>query len=650
MGEGMNHGTEALACRLENGYSEGSAGLANRQKFTLTVSNGTVKMVHANHTDRGVGCASANANDVYADFDRDNTWTFASSNTAPDYGNVYNLSLAGYGTLDVDDKWGGKLTTTGGPGNTDWAFIPEGSLTDGSFAKWVERKAMYDVYLALDASSSTSTYASALETANEVYVNSSASVSQLRAATRALILATAAGIQQSTNVSALFTNANMQQDGTSDWTGTEVARSGGAIEKFQATITLTQSQTDIPNGMYTLVFRGMTRQDGSGAAPIFSATTSGEVSNNANIPWMTDIASRWNVIGGNNDWAGNDGSKIPDRLWRAAEGLAYDEATATISNFKVTGNALTLTVTQNRNDQWFTFNSFDIIYEGPTNLALYNQILAAKATAEAIDNAETTVAVQAALDAAIAGTADLSALSDEDDLNAALNALNTAIGYYEATKDSYASFNELKASASAIAAVGYKETTSGSHDTFTTAISTQTSAVEGATAASTITTETSTLKAAIKTYINGAEPKNEGESFDITCLITNPDFANNDIEGWTRKIDQASGYNAVTNYHCNELWNCTFNFYQTLTGLPEGSYSLSVQGFNRPGDNGDTSGGAYYDYFNGVNNTTAELYVNQDASTVGNIYAYKNQTSKLSDADFHCTGLGTDDYWVPNNM
>ena len=647
MGEGMNYGTEALACRLENGYS---GSLAARQKFTLTVSNGTVKMVHANHTDKGVGCASANANDIYADYGSNNAWTFASSNTAPDYGNVYNLSLAGFGTLDVDDKWGGKLTTTGGPGNTDWAFIPEGSLTDGSFAKWVERKAMYDIYLALVASSSISTYASELATANAVYTNGSATVSDLRAATRALILATAAGIQQSTNVSALFTNANMQQDGTSDWTNDNPPRSGGAIERWHGTFTLTQSKTDIPNGMYTLVFRGMTRQDGSGAAPIFSATTSGDVSNNANIPWMTDIASRWNVRGDNNDWAGSDGSKIPDRLWRAAEGLAYDEATATISNFKVTGNALTLTVTQNRNDQWFTYNSFDIIYNGPTNLVLYNQVLAAKATAEAIDDAKTTDAVQTALDDAISGTAGLSALSEEDDLNDALDALNTAIGYYEATKDSYASFNALKASANGIAAIEYTETTSGSHSTFASAISTQTTAVEGATAAGTINTAISTLKTAVKTYINSAEPKNDGESFEITCLITNPKFADNTITGWTR-TDVSAGGNAQTNYGCNEFWNNTFNFYQDLVELPNGSYQLSVQAFCRPGGN-DV---AYPAYKSGTDNTTAELYVNSDASRVGNIYSYKGNTTgaKVSTggfADYKCVVDGGTDYWVPNGM
>jgi len=641
MGEGMNHGTEALACRLEGGYS---ADLAARQKFTLSVSDGKVKMVHANHADRGVGCASANANDIYADFESNNQWTFAASNTAPDYGNVYNLSIAGFGTLDVDDKWGGKLTTTGGSGSTDWAFIPEGKLTDGSFAKWVEKKAMYDVYLALVASESTSTYADALSTANAVYTNGDATASELRAATRVLIIAAADGIQQPTNVSALFTNANMQQDGTSGWTSTDVARSAGAIEKYRDQITLTQAKNDVPNGLYTLVFRGMVRQDGSGAAPVFNAT-SGSTSNDANVPWMTSIASRWNVWGGNNDWAGNNGSKIPDRIWRAAEGLAYDEAAASIGNFKVTGNALTLTVTQSQNTQWFTFNSFEIIYSGPANLALYKQVLEKKSVAEGLVSTAPNAGSTTLLTNAINEANSVTPNSEEDALNSALTNLNNAITFAGECGTPYATFTALKDAADDIAGVDYTETESGSHSTFTGIISAQSSTANNATTVVAITTATSTLKTAIKTYVNAAEPQNDGEYFDITCLIENPTFENNNATGWSGDVPGFESYQNA------EFFNKNFDFYQNITGLANGSYQLSVQAFCRPGDNGNTTSGAYYDYTQNISNITAELYVNSDASTIGNIYSYKGNTTaaKVDGNDFHCN-IDPDDYWVPNNM
>ena len=355
MGEGMSWGTNAIACRLEGSYT---AALANRQKFTLTVSGSTVKMVHANHTDKGVGCASTNANDLYADYASNNVWTFSAS---PNFANTYTLTLSGYGTLDVADLWGGKLTIKNGKGYTDWAFIPESSLTDGSFAKWKERKAMYDVYTALSNSGTVSTFTTALATANTTYVNNSATVADLRTATRALIIATAEGIQSNTNVSALFTNADMQGNlTTADWSSTGTTISAGAIEVYQAAITLTQQKTDIPDGYYTLIFHGMTRQDGSAAAPTFNATTSNSVTDNASIPFMSACKDTWGVSG-SADYVNG----IPDRIWRAAEGLAYECASAKIEDFAVTGNNLTLTVAQTATDQWFTFNSFEIQYNHP---------------------------------------------------------------------------------------------------------------------------------------------------------------------------------------------------------------------------------------------------------------------------------------------
>ena len=648
MGEGMNYNTEAIACRAEGNITDA---LAARQKFTLTVSGSTVKMVHANHTDRGVGCASANSNDVYADYASNNQWTFAASNTAPDYGNVYNLSLAGYGTLDVDDKWGGKLTIKDGKGYTDWAFIPEGSITDGSFAKWKERKAMYDVYMALVASSSTSTYASALETANGVYNNASASAEDLRAATRALIIAAADGIQQPTNVSALFTNADIQSCGSkADWSSDNIDISAGAAENHWAStaITLTQSKTDVPNGLYTLIFRGMYRT-GSGDTPYFQAV-SGTNDEQVTLPLMTDMASRWSVRG-TGEWVGDDNNKIPNKLWRAAEGLAYEGASAKLDNFKVTGNSLTLTVKVTSTAQWVPFQGFDIIYSGPTNLALYKEVVAKKTVAEGLVASAATTSASNLLTSAISTAEAMTPSSDEDALSSALNDLNTAIAFAADCVAPYTAFGTLKTAADAIADVDYKETVSGSHTTFEDAITEQASAADNATTVAAITTATSTLKTAIKTYVNAAEPKNEGEYFDITCLIENPTFENNNATGWTGTTP-----NAIT-YGCAEFFNMNFDFYQNLTGLANGSYQLSVQAYCRPGGNGNLSDDkqAYYAYTQGINNVTAELYVNSDASRVGNIYAYTGATSaKFTPGDwrndYECEVDGGTNYFVPNCM
>lgn len=557
--EGMNYGTQALACRLENGYS---SGLANRQKFTLSVSAGKVKMIHANHTNRGVGCAGTDANNIYADYASNNEWTYSAS---ANFSNAYTLNITGYGTLDVDDKWGGKLTIKDGMGFTDWAFIPEGSLTDGSFAKWVERKAMYDVYQALVASGTVTTYASDLTTANAVYTNATASVEDLRAATRALILATAPGIESKTNVSALFTNADMQQYGTADWSSTGVTRSAGAIEEFHAAITLAQEKTDMPNGLYTVYFRGMSRQDGSDAAPVFKLI-SGTNEKTANIPFMTDIASVWNVRSGDKaaNWSGSDGTKIPDRLWRAAEGLAYEAASASIGDFKVTGNTLNISVTQSSTSQWFAFNSFDIYYSGSANIAIYNNLQEVISTATSLVSSPMKASVKTELNTAITDASALTKLSEEDDLNNALSALNTAITNANTSITIYTAINDYLTFS--------KAKVDGDYTAVTTNISNGTY--------STLAEATSDIKGIRNGIVYAAAADKE----NITQLIDNPGFESGNTNYWTVGSSDDTGARSTSNATYvmeNSEGNYLFNTWskgipltQSLGELPAGTYTL----------------------------------------------------------------------------
>lgn len=69
-----------------------------------------------------------------------------------------------------------------------------------------------------------------------------------------------------------------------------------------------------------------------------------------------------------------------------------------------------------------------------------------------------------------------------------------------------------------------------------------------------------------------------GDISDITPLIINPDFSNG-ATGW-------NGGPAIGN-GVGEKYNTVFDVYQELTGLPAGSYEISVQGFYRPGGYAD---------------------------------------------------------------
>ena len=106
--------------------------------------------------------------------------------------------------------------------------------------------------------------------------------------------------------------------------------------------------------------------------------------------------------------------------------------------------------------------------------------------------------------------------------------------------------------------------------------------------------------------------------------MVNPDFDNNNLDGWTKE----STLNPNTRIQCNEFYgSAAFDFYQTITGLPNGSYTLSMRAFQRPG----SYDGVYADYANGINNATAKIYVNSDESDVMNIMAEMNDTRIYTD-------------------
>jgi hypothetical protein len=88
---------------------------------------------------------------------------------------------------------------------------------------------------------------------------------------------------------------------------------------------------------------------------------------------------------------------------------------------------------------------------------------------------------------------------------------------------------------------------------------------------------------------------------DLTYYLANPNFDNNDAEGWTMEGDGA------VNYHEVEFYERTFDMYQEIEGMPAGKYILKAQGFERPKNN---DGGAAYKA--GTETIYARLYANSE--------------------------------------
>lgn len=131
---------------------------------------------------------------------------------------------------------------------------------------------------------------------------------------------------------------------------------------------------------------------------------------------------------------------------------------------------------------------------------------------------------------------------------------------------------------------------------------------------------------------------------DCTNLMVNPNFTSR-LDGWTSDSNYASvAWGGLSSNPCVERWNDNFDFYQQLTGVPNGVYELKVQAFYRP--TGDTKE-SYNNYIEDPkkDEILAYIYANTTETPVLNIGAHTFATN-LED---NCTVVG-DNLYVPNGM
>ena len=450
---GMNWGTQAIATRLQNGDAAASV-RHQLQVKNVNVSNFNIKLnnIRNNHGDnKGINttnsndnallfCGNGTTNDIWVDNNTNPTWTATPS---ANYTNAYTLENAKHSGKKLDVQWlyGGRLTLDDGQGFTDWAFIPAASIADGSYAVYKERKQMYAIYKELANNGKVSTYAAALETANAVYVDDDATKEALRAATRTLLIAVADGIENPVNANALFTNADILGNNiSSDWGG-DFTATNGVFERWHATVTLQQNKTDLPNGLYDVTFHGLYRQDDGKdqAAPHLTVTGTNELEDDLNL--ISNLAPKWAVGNGFREyawqWGGqqwtNSGSSVPDHQWGANQAMALDDAVAAINNVQVKGNSLTIKLAITGANQWVLFQGFDIVYNGPINVAVYKRLMEKKSEAEALVGEPMDPTVLSNLEDCIAVAETMTPNSDEDDLNNAYYNLVDAINDAEAS-------------------------------------------------------------------------------------------------------------------------------------------------------------------------------------------------------------------------
>lgn len=101
----------------------------------------------------------------------------------------------------------------------------------------------------------------------------------------------------------------------------------------------------------------------------------------------------------------------------------------------------------------------------------------------------------------------------------------------------------------------------------------------------------------------------EAEDGDITSLLANPDFNNNNGDGW-----QGTAFTA-TSAGVAEHWNKTFDTYQILESMPAGWYMLTCSGYYRYG--GKEAADSHAD---GSEQILASLYINEAEAPFMSLY------------------------------
>ena len=131
---------------------------------------------------------------------------------------------------------------------------------------------------------------------------------------------------------------------------------------------------------------------------------------------------------------------------------------------------------------------------------------------------------------------------------------------------------------------------------------------------------------------------------DATSYIVNPDWAAGSTKGWS----QAPSLEKHGDVYTAEFYNTTYDMNQTITGLPEGVYSLNLKGFYREGG---YSNSAFEKHLNGKENLNAYIYITQDNDTVTkplmSIYKEASETGYGNGTEVTVTA-GDKTVYIPN--
>lgn len=144
-------------------------------------------------------------------------------------------------------------------------------------------------------------------------------------------------------------------------------------------------------------------------------------------------------------------------------------------------------------------------------------------------------------------------------------------------------------------AVPHTENVAGTDQGINNTVSTLEARINTASTTTELNAIISEARTATTQFLENVTATDREKPFDLTYMMNNASLTDG-TEGWNGA--------GTFNYGAVEFYQATFDFNQTVTQLPAGTYQFCAQGFQRPG----TTATSYSDYTAGNNNVTAYIY------------------------------------------
>ena len=419
----------------------------------------------------------------------------------------------------------------------------------------------------------------------------------------------------------MFTN-------TTGWTvnniqGVDINNGSYRIQNGSPTqATVSQQVTGLPSGFYKVEVQAFYRATKLDSCKIFGDEgfrySNAFVKANNNKVLIKD----WYAIATDNYTKPTSRSQIKDEF---DEG---DKYTHTLYTWVDDAGTLDLSIEvpslggqSSSKGNWICFNNVRLTYYfSPEDLGPYvTQLEEAVAAAEALDLPTTQREI---LDAVV--DEYNKAWNTISEYETAISAIEDATTTAQAYVAPYAAYKSLRGNinTSLIGKTSKYTDPSDATSAYNSVLSAQNAAVEGAVTTDAISNAQSTLWSAAAAWMKSVSI-NPGAGFDLTWMIQNSDFSDIDYKkAWDETL--VSGTTAGVTNGVMRYYQSDFDLSQTLPyTLPAGSYTLTMDGFERTNSPMNT---AYPDYTDGTSIVTGTFYLNSNENLVMNLFDVQSVT------------------------